>query len=168
MAGPGSRRTSSAAIDRLNAAISRHAGEYTDVHVRYPYGWHLQDQSNRKGTEVYVVGTTGDVAAARRELERVFPAEHLCVTRRRVEQVGHARPRSTALRTAAARAAGIGMPFPDVIHDRVTTELLVLDEAASRFLAGVAGGRVVPGRCCRRSAEAQTSMTVGTIIGRRR
>ncbi len=131
------------AIHRLAMAVNRHADEYSDLHVRYPYGWHLQDQSNRKGTEVHVVGTTGDVAAARRELERVFPAEHLCVTR--VEWSKSAmQAADRALQTAQARAAGIGLSFPDVIRDRVTTEVLVLDEPASRFLAGVAGGRVVP------------------------
>lgn len=132
-----------AALHRLNQAVNQHAAEYTDLYVRYPYGWHLQDQSNRKGTEVYVVGTTGDLAAARRELERVFPAEHLCVTRASWSKAAMAAAQR-ALTTPEARAVGIGMPFPDTLNDRVTTELLVLDEAASRFLAGVADGRVIP------------------------
>ena len=135
--------TMEAALHRLNQVVNRHAAEYTDPYVRYPYGWHLQDQSNRKGTEVYVVGTTGDVTAARRELERVFPAEHLCVTRASWSK-GAMAAAQRALMTPRARAVGIGMPFPDTLDDRVTTELLVLDEAASRFLAGVAGGRVIP------------------------
>ena len=132
-----------AAKRRLNQVVNRHAAEYTDPYVRYPYGWHLQDQSNRKGTEVYVVGTTGDVTAARRELERVFPAEHLCVTRASWSK-GAMATAQQALQTPQARAVGIGMPSPDTINDRVTAELLVLDEAASRFLAGVADGRVIP------------------------
>ena len=132
-----------AALHRLNQVVNRHAAEYTEPYVRYPYGWHLQDQSNRKGTEVYVVGTTGDVTAARRELERVFPAEHLCVTRASWSKGAMAAVQQ-ALLTPQARAVGIGMPFPDTVNDRVTTELLVLDEAASRFLAGVADGRVIP------------------------
>jgi hypothetical protein len=48
------------------------------------------------------------------------------------------------LRTPQAQAVGFGQPFGDVINDRVTAELLVLDEAASRLLAGAARGRVVP------------------------
>jgi hypothetical protein len=132
-----------AAMRRLGQAVNRHAAEYTDLYVRYPYGWHLQDQSNRKGTVVYVVGTTGDVAAARRELERVFPAEHLCVTRASWSKAAMAAA-ERVLRTPQARAVGIGQPFPDTLKDRVTAELLVLDEAASRFLAGVADGRVIP------------------------
>lgn len=133
----------SAALSRLNRAVSKHAAEYTDPYVRYPYGWHLQDQSGGKGIEVYVVGTTGDVAAARRELERVFPARHLCVTRASWSRDAMAVAVKSLMRPEA-RAAGVGTPFADTVNDRVTATIVVLDEAASRFLAGVADGRVIP------------------------
>ncbi len=69
-----------AADRRLDAAVHADSETYNGPWVQYPYGWHLQDTSDRKGIEVYLVGTTGDVEAARRELAAVFPAEHLCVT----------------------------------------------------------------------------------------
>jgi hypothetical protein len=68
-------------VAALDEAVRNNADTYNGPWVRYPYGWHLQDTSDRKGTEVYLVGTTGDLDVARRELAKVFPAEHLCVTR---------------------------------------------------------------------------------------
>ncbi len=130
------------AMRRLSAAIGRRPAVYTDPQVRYPYGWHLQDDSDRKGTEVIVVGTTGDLDAARQELAAVFPAEHLCVIEVRWSKADMAAA-ERALSTPEARRAGIGRPFPDVLNDRVQAEVLVLDQAAADFLATVAGGRVV-------------------------
>ena len=132
-----------AALSRLNRAVAEHATEYTTPYVTYPYGWHLQDTSNRKGTEVYVVGTTGDVAEARRVLEEVFPARHLCVTRAEWSRGDIAAARR-ALSTPEALAAGIGRVDDRVLEDRVTAELVVLDERAAGLLAGVADGRVEP------------------------
>jgi hypothetical protein len=128
----------------LNVVIGKHRRELNEVYVAYPYGWHLQDQSNRKGTMVYVVGTTGDVAAARRLLEAVFPAEYLCVRKARwsAAQMGAA-VRQLQTSPEAARlhvAAG----DKDVIGDRVTARMLVVTEPVARLLRSVAGGRIVP------------------------
>lgn len=132
----------SAALARLNQAVNRNAAEYNGPWVLYPYGWHLQDRSNRKGTEVYAVGTVGDVAAAERALREVFPAEQLCVTRVTWSKAAMDAAASR-LRSPQARRVGIGTPFPDVLGDRVVAEMSVLDQAASQFLAGVTEGRVV-------------------------
>jgi len=132
-----------AAEARLKKALARQPDVYAELQVRYPYGWHLQDESDRKGTVVYLVGTTGDVAAARRELTRVFPAEHLCVTS--VEWSSAAmRAAQRAFNTKEAAAAGVGWARLDVINDGVGVDLVVLDERAAHFIAGVAGGRVEP------------------------
>ena len=127
----------------LDEAVRNNADTYNGPWVRYPYGWHLQDTSDRKGTEVYLVGTTGDLDVARRELAKVFPAEHLCVT-----GVGWSKAAMDAaqgqLTGPEAEAAGISGGRAEVLADRVVAELVVLDERASRFLAGVADGRVTP------------------------
>jgi hypothetical protein len=129
-------------LSALDRAVRSNAGTYNGPWVRYPYGWHLQDTSDRKGTEVYVVGTTGDLDGARRALAAVVPAQHLCVTRvswsRSAMDAAEAR-----LWSPQAKAAGISGAFGDVLGDRVTAQLVVLDEPASRFLAGVADGRVL-------------------------
>lgn len=125
----------------LTRVVSQNSGELNDPYVAYPYGWHLQDQSDGKGTEVYVVGTTGDLEAARRKLEEVFPAEHLCVTRVTWSRAAMSAA-ETRLGGVQAQRLGFGRPSTLVIQDRVTVELLVLDEPASRYLAGVADGRV--------------------------
>jgi hypothetical protein len=129
--------------EALDEAVRNNADTYNGPWMGYPYGWHLQDTSDRKGTEVYLVGTTGDVEAARRELARVFPAEHLCVTRVSwsLAAMDAARDQLTG---PDAVAAGISRGRARVAEDRVVAELVVLDERAGRFLAGVAGGRVVP------------------------
>jgi hypothetical protein len=130
------------ALGRLQQVIRKNSTVFNDVYIRYPYGWHLQDQTNRKGTEVYVVGTVGDIAEARRMLEAVFPAEHLCVTRA-TWSMAEMNEAERQLRSAEARQAGVSDVRPEVLTDRVVAHLLVLDEAASRYLAAVAGGRVV-------------------------
>jgi len=130
------------ALGRLNQVINQNPTVFGEVYIRYPYGWHLQDQSNRKGTEVYVVGTVGDLADARRMLEAVFPAEHLCVTRAAWSKAEMSAAESQ-LRSAQARQVGVSDVRREVLTDRVVAHLVVLDEAASRFLATVAGGRVV-------------------------
>lgn len=127
----------------LRQLVNRQPGELNEPFVTYPYGWHLQDRSGRKGTEVYVLGTTGDVAAARARALQVFPAEHLCVARVTWSK-GAMDDAEHRLGTPAAVAAGIARVSTRVALDRVTVDLLVLDETASRFLAGVADGRVVP------------------------
>jgi hypothetical protein len=129
-------------LTRLRQVIEAHSGVLSDVYVRYPYGWHLQDESNRKGTEVYVVGTTGDVAEAEAMLRAVFPAEHLCVTRVTWSKDAMAAAEEQ-LRSEAAKQAGISDVRPETLTDRVVAHLVVLDETASTFLAGVAEGRVV-------------------------
>jgi hypothetical protein len=130
-------------VAALDEAVRNNADTYNGPWVRYPYGWHLQDTSDRKGTEVYLVGTTGDLDVARRELAKVFPAEHLCVTR-----VSWSRAAMDAaqrqLTGPPAKAAGISDGRGEVLADRVVAELVVLDERAGRFLAGVADGRVTP------------------------
>jgi hypothetical protein len=128
--------------DRLSQLIHQHPTRFNDLYIRYPYGWHLQDTSNRKGTEVYVVGTVGDVAEARSMLTAVFPAEHLCVTRA-TWSMADMRAAQTRLQSAEARRVGVSMVLPDVINDRVVADVLLLDDAATEFLASVAGGRVV-------------------------
>ena len=64
-AGRGSRPTRRGCSARSSAAVQADPETYNGPWVRYPYGWHLQDTSDRKGIEVYLVGTTGDVEAAR-------------------------------------------------------------------------------------------------------
>lgn len=127
----------------LTRIVSRDAARLNDPYVAYPYGWHLQDQSDRKGTEILVVGTTGDLAVARRQLTAVFPAESLCVTRVRWSK---AAMQDAERRLAAPEAQRLGFDRVStlVLDDRVSVALLVLDEPAARFLAGIADGRVVP------------------------
>ena len=114
---------------------------YNGPWVRYPYGWHLQDTSDRKGIEVYVVGTTGDLEAARAALAELVPAEHLCVTTVRWSKAAMDAAQRQ-LTGPAAEAAGISGGHGELLEDRVVADLVVLDERASRFLAGVADGRV--------------------------
>jgi hypothetical protein len=56
----------------------------------------------------------------------------------------------TQLRSAQARRVGVSMVRAEVLTDQVVAELVVLDEAASSFLATVAGGRVVANPMLRR------------------
>lgn len=130
-------------IAALDAAVHADSETYNGPWVQYPYGWHLQDTSDRKGIEVYLVGTTGDVEAARRELAAVFPAEHLCVTTVRWSKAAMDAAQRQ-LSGPAAEAAGVSGGMGEVLSDRVVADLVVLDERASRFLAGVADGRVTP------------------------
>ena len=130
-------------IAALDAAVHADPETYNGPWVQYPYGWHLQDTSDRKGIEVYLVGTTGDVEAARRELAAVFPAEHLCVTTVRWSKAAMDAAQRQ-LSGPAAAAAGVSGGMGEVLTDRVVADLVVLDEGASRFLAGVADGRVTP------------------------
>ena len=130
-------------VQALDEAVRRNADTYNGPWVAYPYGWHLQDTSNRKGTEIYLVGTTGDVEAARRELAAVFPAEHLCVTAVRWSKAAMDAAQQQLFRPEA-EAAGVSGGLGEVLTDRVVADLVVLDERASRFLAGVADGRVTP------------------------
>jgi hypothetical protein len=130
-------------IGALTAAVQADPETYNGPWVRYPYGWHLQDTSDRKGTEVYVVGTTGDVEAAREALTALVPAEHLCVTTVRWSKAAMDAAQKQ-LTGPAAVAAGISAGHGELLSDRVVADLVVLDERASRFLAGVADGRVTP------------------------
>jgi hypothetical protein len=136
--------------NRLRQVIHQHPTLFNDLQIRYPYGWHLQDTSNRKGTEVYVVGTVGDVAEGRRILAAAeFPAAHLCVTQV-TWSMADMKAAETQLRSAQARRAGVSSARAEVLTDQVVAELVVLDEAASSFLATVAGGRVVANPMLRR------------------
>jgi hypothetical protein len=128
-------------IDALNAAVQADPDTYNGPWVRYPYGWHLQDTSDRKGIEVYVVGTTGDLEAARAALAELVPAEHLCVTTVRWSKAAMDAAQRQ-LTGPAAEAAGISGGHGELLEDRVVADLVVLDERAGRFLAGVADGRV--------------------------
>jgi hypothetical protein len=128
-------------IDALNAAVQADPDTYNGPWVRYPYGWHLQDTSDRKGIEVYVVGTTGDLEAARAALAELVPAEHLCVTTVRWSKAAMDAAQRQ-LTGPPAEAAGISGGHGELLEDRVVADLVVLDERASRFLAGVADGRV--------------------------
>jgi|KBSSwiStaDraftv2_1062776.scaffolds.fasta_scaffold86201_2 hypothetical protein len=127
----------------LSAAVRAHPETYNGPWVRYPYGWHLQDTSDRKGIEVYLVGTTGDVEAARAALGELVPAEHLCVTAVRWSKAAMDAAQEQ-LSGPAAEAAGISAGRGELLEDRVVAELVVLDERASDYLATVAGGRVTP------------------------
>jgi hypothetical protein len=130
-------------IGALSAAVAADPETYNGPWVGYPYGWHLQDTSDRKGTEVYMVGTTGDVEAAREALTTLVPAEHLCVTSVRWSKAAMDAAQKQ-LTGPAAEAAGISGGRGEVLDDRVVAELVVLDERASQLLAGVADGRVIP------------------------
>jgi hypothetical protein len=133
-----------AAVEALDRTVRQHPGELNGPYVTYPYGWHLQDQSNGKGIEVYVVTTTGDVAAARRLLDAVFPAEHLCVR----TATWNAAQMDAAVHELHTSAEAIRLHVAagnrDVSNDRVTAEVLMVDQAVAAFLARVAGGRIVP------------------------
>jgi hypothetical protein len=137
-------------IGALDAAVRADPETYNGPWVRYPYGWHLQDTSDRKGIEVYLVGTTGDVEAARRALSNVVPAEHLCVTRVHWSRAAMDAAQKQ-LTGPAAEAAGISGGTGEVLSDRVVADLVVLDERASRYLATVAGGQVTPRPLLRRA-----------------
>jgi hypothetical protein len=130
-------------IGALTAAVQADPETYNGPWVRYPYGWHLQDTSDRKGVEVYVVGTTGDLDAARAALTKLAPAEHLCVTTVRWSKAAMDAAQQQ-LTGPAAEAAGISGGRGELLEDRVVADLVVLDERASQFLAGVADGRVIP------------------------
>jgi hypothetical protein len=130
-------------IDALTAAVQANPETYNGPWVRYPYGWHLQDTSDRKGTEVYVVGTTRDREAARAALTRLVPAEHLCVTTVRWSKAAMDAAQQQ-LTGPEAEAAGISGGRGELLEDRVVADLVVLDERADNYLATVAGGRVVP------------------------
>jgi hypothetical protein len=130
------------AVDRLGRLVRAHPDRYALPFAHFPYAGRDGDTTT-KAAVVMEVGTTGDVAAARRELGRVFPAAHLCVAPVRWNEATKAAA-TAALSTPAAAAVGIQAPLGERLDDVVEVELLVLDEAASRFLAGVAGGRVVP------------------------
>jgi hypothetical protein len=112
--------------------------------VTYPYGWHLQDESNGKGTMVFVVNTIGDVAKARRMLEAVFPAEHLCVRK----ATWSAKQMSAAVHelenSAEAVRLHVAADDKDPANDRVTAKVLIMDEAVAGYLHRAAGGRIVP------------------------
>ncbi len=137
-------------IAALDAAVNADPQTYNGPWVRYPYGWHLQDTSDRKGIEVYLVGTTGDVEAARQALSTLVPAEHLCVTGVRWSKAAMDAAQKQ-LTGPAAEAAGISGGMGEVLSDRVVADLVVLDERASRYLATVAGGQVVPRPVLRRA-----------------
>jgi hypothetical protein len=112
--------------------------------VTYPYGWHLQDTSNGKGIEVYVVTTTGDVTAARRLLHAVFPSQHLCV-RQATWSAAQMDAAVHELQTSAeAIRLNVAAGDKDVLNDRVTADVLIVDQAVAGYLAKVAGGRIVP------------------------
>jgi hypothetical protein len=130
-------------LGALSAAVQAHPETFNGPWVRYPYGWHLQDTSDRKGIEVYLVGTTGDVEAARAALGELVPAEHLCVTAVRWSKAAMDAAQKQ-LSGPAAEAAGISAGHGELLEDRVVAELVVLDERASNYLATVAGGRVTP------------------------
>ena len=127
----------------LSAAVQADPETYNGPWVRYPYGWHLQDTSDRKGIEVYVVGTTGELAVARAALAKVVPAEHLCVTTVRWSKAAMDAAQRQ-LTGPAAEAAGISGGHGELLEDRVVADLVVLDERAAGYLATVAGGRVTP------------------------
>ena len=157
-------------IGALDAAVQAHPDTYNGPWVRYPYGWHLQDTSDRKGTEVYVVGTTGDLEAARRELARGLPGRAPLRDPVRLEQgrdgcrAAGSSPAPRRRRPASPAATA------ELLDDRVVADLVVLDERGQPVPRR--GGRR-PGhaaiRCCDDgAADGQTSMTVGMIIGRRR
>jgi hypothetical protein len=130
-------------IGALTAAVQANPKTYNGPWVRYPYGWHLQDTSERKGTEVYLVGTTGDLETAREALRRLVPAEHLCVTTVRWSKAAMDAAQQQ-LTGPQAEAAGISGGRGELLEDRVVADLVVLDEHASNYLATVAGGRVIP------------------------
>jgi hypothetical protein len=128
----------------LDRVIRAHRDQFNEFYLAYPYGWSLQDESNRKGITVYVVNTTGDVAAARRLLEAVFPAQHLCVRKATwsAAQMDAAVRELQTSREAARLHVAAG--DKDVINDRVTAGMLVITEPIFRLLRGMAGGRLVP------------------------
>jgi hypothetical protein len=130
-------------IDALTAAVAADPETYNGPWVRYPYGWHLEDTSDRKGIEVYLVGTTGDLEAARAALGKVMPPEHLCVTAVQWSKAAMDAAQKQ-LTGPAAEAAGISGGRAELLQDRVVAELVVLDERAAAYLATVAAGRVVP------------------------
>lgn len=130
------------AIDRLDQLVSKNPDRYALPFAHFPYASRDGDTSS-KAAVVIEVGTTGDVAAARRELSRVFPAAHLCVAPVRWNEATKAAA-ARALSTPAAAAVGILAPTGERLDDVVEVELVVLDGAAARFLAGVADGRVLP------------------------
>ncbi len=130
------------AIDRLSKLVRDHPDRYALPFAHFPYAARDGGTSS-KAAVVMEVGTTGDVAAARRELGRVFPAAHLCVAPVRWNEATKAAA-ARALSTPAAAAVGILAPTGKRLDDVVEVDLVVLDGAAARFLAGVADGRVVP------------------------
>jgi hypothetical protein len=128
----------------LDRVIRQHSDELNGPYMTYPYGWSLQDESNGKGITVYVVNTIGDVAAARRWLEAVFPAQHLCVR----EASWSAAQMAAAVRqlqtSAEAARLHVAAGDADPMTDRVTAGMLVITEPVARLLRSVAGGRLVP------------------------
>lgn len=135
--------TLSAAVPRLARVVGQHPDELSELYVTYPYGWHLQDTSDRKGIEVYVVNTTGDVAAARALLGKVFPARHLCVRAATWSKAAMDAAARAVETSAEAKRLHVASPDKDPIRDRVTARVLLVDAEVARFLATVAGGRVV-------------------------
>ena len=130
------------AVDQLGQLVRDHPDRYALPFAHFPYAATGADVT-AKAAVVMEVGTTGDVAEARRELSQVFPATHLCVTRVFWSQAGKAAA-TRALSTPAAAAVGIQAPIGERLDDTVEAELLILNQAASRFLAGIAGGHVLP------------------------
>src|SRR5262249_48363845 len=105
-------------VAALGAAVGADPETYNRPWVRYPHGWRLQDPADRQGIEVYVVGTTGEVAAARAALARIAPAEHVCVTTVRWSKAAMDAAQRQ-LTGPAAEAAGISGGRGELLEDRV-------------------------------------------------
>ena len=118
----------------------RYNGPCGAVPVRLAPAGHLRPQGDRGLPGRYDRRRRGGPA---RRSRQSFPAEHLCVTTVRWSKAAMDAAQRQ-LSGPAAEAAGVSGGLGEVLADRVVAELVVLDERASRFLAGVADGRVTP------------------------
>ena len=124
-------------IDERANALSEYVrarpDRFTDVWVGYPDGPPTMDTgTDVTGPMVYVVGTTGDVEAARTELEAIFPG-NLCV-----HQVAHSAADLQAI--ADQLSANSTTPIQAdvlVIENKVRVKVVALDPPTNAVLDAV-------------------------------
>jgi hypothetical protein len=128
-------------LNRLSAYLEAHPDRYGELGITYPDGLPTgpTDSPGYVKTQVALVGTVVDMAAAYRELRPLFPG-NLCVTRvphNRI-QVDAVLPRVTSIMDDARSMAY--QAGPDYFAGKARIDLVVVDQRMYQILAAADRG----------------------------
>lgn len=115
------------AFNALVTFIRAHPNRYTEIWEGHPDGPPSAEMSYAPTRKVYVVGTTGDVGAARAELSAIFPG-NLCVHR-----VTHTAEELERI-AAQLRAVDGTEAWSDVVAGKVRVKVVALDPPTMAIL----------------------------------